>query len=86
MPSVVETHAQPSRLRAVALQLSSLCAISSDLMKYFYHPQQQGKKVSMQTEIKRLSEIHLRLEEWRKKLPGEFEAREGALPCVFTMQ
>ena len=79
-------HAQPSRIRAVALHLSSLCAISSDLIKYFYHPFSSGKAPAMQTDIKRLSEIHMRLEEWRKQLPAELTAKEGALPSVLVMQ
>ncbi|KAL9085825.1 MAG: hypothetical protein Q9159_004490 [Coniocarpon cinnabarinum] len=81
-----DIHSQPARTRAVASHLSSLCAISSDLMRDFYHPQQRLKPLPLQVEIKRLSNIQLRLEEWRKQLPPEFEPHDGALPSVFTMQ
>lgn len=81
-----EVHSQPSRTRAVALQISSLCEINSDLMKYFYHPQIVHHPPSKKAELKRLSEIHGRLETWRRELPAEFEAKEGALSSVLHMQ
>ena len=81
-----DAHTQPARTRAVALHLSSLSAISSDLMKDFYHPQHRSNPPPLHIEIKRLSGIQLRLEEWRKQIPPEFEPKVGALPNVFTMQ
>ena len=79
-------HAQPCRTRAVALQISQLCEISSDLLLYFYHPHQLEKPLGKQAELKKLSELHTRLEAWRKDLPKEFEPREGQLPNVLVMQ
>lgn len=79
-------HSQPSRIRTVATHLMDLCDISSDLMKYFYHPQEARNPPSKQTEIKRLGEIHTRLENWKRELPSELESREGALPSVLVMQ
>lgn len=81
-----EVHAQPARTRAVALQISALCDISSDLMRYFYHPQIMSRPPTKQVEVKRLSEIHGRLESWRRDLQKEFEPREGALSGVLHMQ
>lgn len=78
-----KAHSQPSRTRAVALQISSLCDISSDLMKYFYHPQE--KSTSKQAELTRLGDCHSRLEAWRRNLPKEMEPKEGALPAVLVM-
>ncbi|KAI9878753.1 MAG: hypothetical protein M1830_010606 [Pleopsidium flavum] len=82
---ISEVHSQPSRTRAVALQISFLCEISSDLLIYFYHPTQMDKSAGKQAELKRLSELHTRLEAWRKNLPKEMEAREGQLPSVLVM-
>ena len=81
-----QAHAQPSRTRAVALQISSLCEISSDLLLYFYHPTHLDKPLGKQAELKKLSELHTRLEAWRKNLPKEMEAREGQLPAVLVLQ
>ncbi|PNS18354.1 Cutinase transcription factor 1 alpha [Sphaceloma murrayae] len=81
-------HAQPARTRAVALQTSGLCEISSDLMRFFYNPGKPNdthKQRGKQAELKKLSEIEIRLEDWRKNLPREMEPREGALPSVFIM-
>ena len=83
---MTQAHSQPSRTRAVALQISSLCEISSDLLIYFYHPTQMERPGSRQAELKKLSELHTRLEGWRKNLPKELEPREGALPPVLLMQ
>lgn len=80
-----KTHAQPSRTRAVALQTSQLCEISSDLLLYFYHPHQLEKPMGKQAELKKLSELHTRLEAWRKNLPKEMEPKEGQLPHVLVM-
>lgn len=80
-----KTHAQPSRTRAVALQTSQLCEISSDLLLYFYHPHQLEKPLGKQAELKKLSELHTRLEAWRKTLPKEMEPKEGQLPHVLVM-
>ena len=81
-----DVYAQPARTRAVALQISALCDINSDLMRYFYHPQNMSHPPSKQVEVKRLSEIHGRLESWRRELPKEFEPKEGALSGVLHMQ
>ena len=78
---------QPAaRTRAIALQITSLCEISGDLLTYFYHPTQMDRPVGKSVEMKRLGEIHRRLEVWKYDLPREMEAREGALPNVLLMQ
>lgn len=77
---------QPARTRAVALQLSALSEISSDLLIFFYHPNHIGRSSGKAVELKKLSELHRRLEEWRKRLPNEFEPRDGQLPNVILMQ
>lgn len=82
-------HRQPARTRAVALQISGLCEISSDLMRFFYNPGAQAEISGVrgkQLELKKLSEIEIRLERWRKNLPKEMEPRDGALSSVFIMQ
>jgi hypothetical protein len=81
-----QNYRQPSRTRAVALQISSLCEISSDLLIFFYHPHYLERHVGKSVELKRLSEMHTRLEAWRKALPKEFEPKEGQLPNVLLMQ
>jgi hypothetical protein len=81
-----EQEPQPGRIRAVALQLSALCEISSDLLIFFYHPTHIGRSSGKTVELKKLSELHRRLEEWRKNLPKEFEPRDGQLPNVILMQ
>ena len=81
-----QSHVQPSRTRAVALQISQLCEISSDLLLHFYNPHLLENPVSKQAELKKLSELHTRLEAWRKVLPKEFEPTEGQLPNVLIMQ
>lgn len=81
-----QMHSQPSRVRAVALQISALCDISSDLMKNFYHPSQMDRPIGKQVELMRLSDIHTRLESWRRQLPKEMEPREGGLSSVLVMQ
>ncbi|KAH7136518.1 fungal-specific transcription factor domain-containing protein [Dactylonectria macrodidyma] len=80
-----QSSRQPSRTRAVALQLSKLCEISSDLLAFFYHPSTIGRSSGKSVELKKLSELHRRLEEWRKELPKEFEPKEGQLPNVILM-
>jgi hypothetical protein len=47
--------------------------------------QQQGRS-GVQAQFKKLGELFGRLEEWRKKLPAELEAKEGSLPSVLLMQ
>ncbi|KAI9800274.1 MAG: hypothetical protein M1833_003388 [Piccolia ochrophora] len=81
-----QAHAQPARTRAVALQISLLCEISSDLLGFFYSPTHMDKHVGKSVELKKLSELHTRLEAWRKNLPREMEPKEGALPSVLVMQ
>ena len=83
---ILQAHSQPGRTRAVALFISSLCEISSDLLIYFYHPTHLEKPGSRTTELKKLSELHTRLEGWRTSVPKELEPREGALPPVILMQ
>ncbi|KAK5449927.1 hypothetical protein LTS15_008500 [Exophiala xenobiotica] len=82
---IIEAHAQPARTRAVALQLSKLAEISSDLLTSFYNPEQLRKPHSKQAELKRLTDLHTRLEAWKQSLPAEMEAREGQLPQVLLM-
>jgi hypothetical protein len=79
-------HTQPSRTRAVAFQISKLGEISSDLLAFFYHPAELEKTHQKQLELKRLSDVHTRLEAWKKELPKELEAKEGQLPQVLVMQ
>jgi len=81
-----QSHAQPSRIRAVALRISALCEISSDLLLNFYHPNNVGIPAGKQAELKKLGELHTRLEAWRKELPKEMDARQGQLPHVLVMQ
>ena len=81
-----ESHSQPSRTRAIALQISALCEISSDLLLNFYRPPQIERPLGKQAEVKKLSDFHTRLEAWRKSLPREMEPREGQLPNVLLMQ
>ncbi len=83
---VSQAHSQPSRTRAVALQISKLCEISSDLMRSFYNPIDIHKTKGKQAELKKLSEIHVRLETWRRELPKELEPKEGGLPHMLVMQ
>ncbi|KAL6354584.1 hypothetical protein LRP88_11927 [Fusarium phalaenopsidis] len=81
-----QSFKQPSRTRAIALQMSKLSEISSDLLAFFYHPSTIGKSSGKAVELKKLSELHRRLEEWRKELPKEFEPKDGQLPNVLLMQ
>ncbi|KAF1846685.1 uncharacterized protein K460DRAFT_406880 [Cucurbitaria berberidis CBS 394.84] len=82
---ISQAHSQPSRTRAVALQISKLCEISSDLMNSFYNPIDMDKTKGKQAELKKLSEIHVRLETWRRELPKELEPKEGGLPHMLVM-
>ncbi|KAH8681312.1 fungal-specific transcription factor domain-containing protein [Xylariales sp. PMI_506] len=79
------TSKQPSRTRAIGLQLSSLCEISSDLLLFFYHPNHIGRSSGKSVELKKLSELHRRLEDWRKQLPKELEPKEDQLPNAILM-
>lgn len=83
---ISQAHSQPSRTRAVALQISKLSEISSDLMNFFYNPIDMEKTKGKQAELKKLSEIHVRLETWRRELPKELEPKEGGLPHMLVMQ
>ena len=83
---VVQAHAQPARTRTIALQISLLAQISSDLLISFYHPSQLEKPMSKQAELRKLSELHTRLEAWKNELPQELEPRDGQLPQVLLMQ
>ncbi|KAJ6078973.1 hypothetical protein N7467_008726 [Penicillium canescens] len=82
---VSHEHTQISRTRAVALQISKLCEISGDLLVLFYHPAELEKIQPKQSELKKLSDVHTRLEAWKKELPKELEAKEGQLPQVLVM-
>jgi hypothetical protein len=79
-------HSQPARTRAVALQISKLAEISSDLLGTFYHPSQLEKPMGKQAELKKLSDLHTRLEAWKKELPAEMEPKEAQLPQILLMQ
>ena len=81
-----QQNSQPSRTRAIALQISSLCEISSDLLIFFYNPQHLEKSVGRSQELKKLSDLQTRLEAWRRELPKELEPKEGQLPNVLLMQ
>ncbi|KAI4143323.1 MAG: hypothetical protein L6R39_004617, partial [Caloplaca ligustica] len=80
-----QAHSQPARTRTIAMHISSLCEISGDLLTYFYHPTNLEKPLGKQAELKKLSELHTRLEAWRKNLPKELEPKEGQLACVLIM-
>lgn len=81
-----QSSKQPSRTRAASLQLSKLCEISSDLLLFFYHPNHIGRSSGKSVELKKLSELHRRLEDWKKELPKEFEPKDGQLPSVILTQ
>jgi len=81
-----QAHSQPARTRAVALQITKLCEISNDLMKNFYNPSDMEKTKGKAAELKKLSDIHTRLETWRRDLPKEMEPKEGGLSSVLVMQ
>lgn len=81
-----QAHSQPARTRAVALQITNLCEISNDLMKHFYNPTDMEKTKGKAAELKKLSDIHTRLEAWRRDLPKEMEPKEGGLASVLVMQ
>ena len=55
-------------------------------MNYFYNPIDIDKAKGKQAELKKLSDIHQRLESWRRNLPPEMEPREGGLPSILVMQ
>lgn len=80
-----EPAKQPSRTRTIGLQLSKLCEISSDLLLFFYHPNHIARSIGKTVELKKLSELHRRLEDWRKELPKELEPKDGQLPNVILM-
>ncbi|KAK4912449.1 hypothetical protein LTR49_019063, partial [Elasticomyces elasticus] len=80
-----QAHSQPARTRAVALQITKLCEISSDLMLRFYNPSSEGQTKSRAGELKKLSDLHSRLETWRRELPAELEPKEGGLANVLVM-
>lgn len=81
-----EANKQPSRTRAIGLQLLRLSEISSDLLLFFYHPNHIRRSHSKAVELKKLSELHRRLEDWRKEVPKELEPKDGQLPNVILMQ
>ncbi|TKA62031.1 Nitrogen assimilation transcription factor nit-4 [Cryomyces minteri] len=71
--------------RAVARQISALCEISNDLMNFFYNPSDMDKVKLKHAELKKLSEIYMRLENWRRSLPKEMEPKDGGLSSVLVM-
>lgn len=81
-----QANSQPARTRAVALQITKLCEISNDLLQNFYNPSDMAKAKGKAVELKKLSDIHTRLESWRRDLPKEMEPKEGGLSSVLTMQ
>jgi hypothetical protein len=81
-----QAYTQPSRTRAVAREMIKLCQISNDLMKNFYDPADMEKTKGKASELKKLSDIHTRLESWRRDLPKELEPREGGLSHMLIMQ
>ncbi|KAI1828496.1 fungal-specific transcription factor domain-containing protein [Xylaria intraflava] len=80
-----ESSKQPARTRTVGLQLATLCEISSDLLLFFYHPAYIGRSSGKVAEVKKLGELHRRLEEWHKQLPAGLEPKDGQLPNVILM-
>jgi len=86
-------NAQPSRIRAISLQISHLCELSNDILLCFYNPTPSSAspmaksltKSSISAEFKKLGELFSCLEDWRKKLPPELEARGGSLPSALLM-
>lgn len=83
---VVHEHTQPSRTRAVSLQITMLCEISGELLAFFYQPPGREKPSGKQAELKQLTALHTRLEAWKKNLPKEMEPKDGQLPQVLLMQ
>ena len=81
-----QAHAQPARTRSVALEITKLCQISDDLLKHFYNPSDMEKTKGRASELKKLQDIHTRLEAWRRELPKELEPKEGGLSSVLVMQ
>lgn len=81
-----QAHVQAARTRAVALQITKLCEISNDLMRKFYNPTDMEKTRGKAAELKKLSDIHTRLESWRRELSKEMEPKEGGLSSVLVMQ
>lgn len=82
---IIQANAQPARTRAVAIQISRLAEISGDLLVSFYNPQLLDKPLGKQAELKKLTDIHTRLETWKKDLPSELEVKEAQLPQVLLM-
>jgi len=82
---IVHANAQPARTRAVALEIPKLAEISSDLLVSFYQPILLDKPLAKQAELKKLTDIHTRLEAWKRDLPAELEPKEGQLPPVLLM-
>ncbi|RMZ87408.1 hypothetical protein DV736_g5360, partial [Chaetothyriales sp. CBS 134916] len=83
---IIQANAQPARTRAIAIQISKLAEISGDLLTSFYNPQMLDKPLNRQAELKKLSDIHTRLESWKKDLPMEMEVKDSQLPQVLVMQ
>lgn len=79
-------HTQPSRIRVIALQISKLCEINGDIIVFFHHPADMERPLPRQSKLKKLSDVHSRLEVWKQNLPKELESKEGQLPQVLVMQ
>ncbi|KAI0164978.1 fungal-specific transcription factor domain-containing protein [Xylariaceae sp. FL1272] len=80
-----EVSKQAARTRTIGLQMLKLCEISSDLLLFFYHPTHISRPMGKSVELKKLSELHRRLEEWHKELPAELEPKDGQLPNAILM-
>ncbi|ENH73755.1 Nitrogen assimilation transcription factor nit-4 [Fusarium oxysporum f. sp. cubense race 1] len=50
-----QSFKQPARTRAIALQMSKLSEISSDLLAFFYHPSHIGRSSGKTVELKKLN-------------------------------
>ncbi|PYH55920.1 putative C6 transcription factor (NirA) [Aspergillus niger CBS 101883] len=62
-----------------------LCEINGDLLVFFYDPTPKEKPSTKQAELKKLSDLHTRLEAWKKDLPKELRPQEGQLPQALLM-
>ena len=82
---IINASAQPARTRTVARYILQLAEISSDLLAAFYQPGLFEKPTVKQAELKKLTDIHTRLETWKRDLPAELEPRDGQLPSILLM-
>jgi hypothetical protein len=88
-------NSQPSRIRAISIHISYLCEISNDILFIFYNPTPNQdlkpptvkcfSKSNLGSDFKKLSELFTRLENWRKDLPLELDAKDNSLPSALLM-